>query len=512
MLLMNFTDFKALSLEKKLFLMVIVLALLVRVFALFVMPDAPQTDSLYHLSITKYVIQNGQLPLEGIPEMGVGKLPVPLFYLITALPFIILPIPFNLLTVRIFPFIFSALQLVLSYLVLKELFPKKWFYGFALIAMHPLLITFGSFNYTETLASVCVLLAFFIFLRFVKTKENKYLLAMPFALALMALSKESATILVPVFFLAFLYKLWRQKQTMSHWPEKIAYFSIASIILSSAWFIFSFFTTGSFNPSVSSGIANLSLGSTMFSSLEALFLYPLKFNIAFWPWLLENVSSLPFGINPGLAFIAFTLVTFPLMCLIFFFLAKAVHKKQKHSVLVLFCFLLSLFVVFSRSSKFVYGRLLIPVLPLLAIPFSGYFEDLKANWKKFFTLLFVLTAVYALAFSSMYAVYFSTDYNNHVPLYNFISDLPEESAIAIHPNKTRQIAFIAEKEPVSFALFNGLEKDALKTVLLEENVTHVADTCYKITWNKDVLNQFESEGFLKNVYADNCSNLYEVQR
>jgi len=190
--------------ERKIFFAIIVAAILARVFAIVMMPDAPLTDTLFHLSITKYIIEFGAIPWAGI---GSGTMPVPLFHILAAVPFIVFPIEFNLTTARMFPTIFSTLQLILSYVLLKKMFPKTWYIGFALIAMQPLLIIYGSLNYLETLASVTVLLCFYIYYCYLQTRKTMYLIVMPFALALMALSKESATILVPVFFIAFFYEL-----------------------------------------------------------------------------------------------------------------------------------------------------------------------------------------------------------------------------------------------------------------------------------------------------------------
>ena len=195
-----FSKFK--SSPKKLFIGIIAIGLLVRLFTLIIFPDAGLTDSMYHLNITQYVIANGALPLGSPP---------PLYYFLTALPFILLPIPLTLETARVFPFIFSALTLLLSYILFKKIFPKHWMYGLAFVVIHPLLIIFGATNYTSTLAALTVLLCFYIYWSYVKTKQNLLLVVMPFALALLFLTRENAALFAPPFFLAFLYEIgWKK--------------------------------------------------------------------------------------------------------------------------------------------------------------------------------------------------------------------------------------------------------------------------------------------------------------
>ena len=114
------------------------MAIIARLFVLFTLPDTALTDSLYHLSITKYIVQNYAIPFQGIPKAGVVDIPVPLFHILTAGFFILFQLPVNLEVAKIFPFIFSFLQLFLAYLLLKRMFPKNWIFGFAFVAIQPI--------------------------------------------------------------------------------------------------------------------------------------------------------------------------------------------------------------------------------------------------------------------------------------------------------------------------------------------------------------------------------------
>jgi len=503
------------SLVKKVFLAIIVFAILVRIFVLFTMPDAPMTDTIYHFAITKYIVQNHAIPFNEIPETGPNGLPVPLYHILMAAPFILLSLDFNIATVRIFPFIFSFLQLLLAFLLLKKFFPKNWIFGFAFVAMQPFLVIFGGLNYIETFASVTVLLCFFVYWRFVQTGRKTFVVLMPFTLALMALSKESATILVPAFFLAFVFEMWKKNsfKISKNWLAKASAFTAVSVFLCSFWFLANFLIIGKHSHGFAGSIQQIITPAQIPLSLESIFLFPLNFNSAFWFFLAQGFESMPFGISPETAFIAFSLVTLPVLAILFYGLAKGVAKKEKQSFLLLLCFASSLSLLVSRARIGIYARLLVPMLPLFGIAFCTAFRELKnSNWQKIATFFFLLTAVYSLAFSSLYAMHFANDYNSHRPLYEFAKALPSDSKIAIHANKQRQVGFISEKETASHFDFQGMGAQQLASALNAENVSHVAITCYKNPWDMEAIGQLVDTGILSPVFEDKCSTLYKVSK
>ena len=502
------------SLEKKLFFGIIAIAILARIFTLIVMPDAPLTDSLYHLTIARFIIQNHALPLQGISGL-VRDVPAPLYHIIVAIPFTILPFTLNLFTARLFPVLFSALQLILSFVLLKRLFPKHWHFGMAFVAVQPLLIFFGSVNYIETFATCFVLLSFITWMRFSQTGRKTFLIAMPFVLGGMALSKETATILVPVFFLAFLYEIWVKKpaKLSKNWLIGTAYFAIASIALSSTWFLFNFSRIGRFGSIASAGSAGISALVNSSFSMVRVFLFPLSFNTVFWNFLSQAFNQNPMGISPGIALTIFSAITFPVFALILYGLVKGVMKKDKASILLLLCSAIAFVALLAASTKEVYIRMFVPVIPLFGIAFCNAFREL--NWvklKKVMIVLFVLTAIYSVVFTSLYAMHFYEDYSNHVPLYNFIKELPEDSVIVLHPNKFRQVRFIAERGAIANNLLVRLSSEEVREALGNTNATHIAETCYRQTWDPEMFKDFLEQGFVSKVFEDKCSTLYRINR
>ena len=497
-----FNGFLRQSLEAKIFAAIIILAVIARIFALFALPDTALTDSMYHLSITRYIVENHAIPFQGIPEAGVVDMPVPLFHLLTAGFLILFQAPLSLATAKIFPAIFSFLQLLLAFLLLKRIFPKNWMAGLAFVAISPLLIIFGAVNYLETLASVTVLLCFFIYWRYVETGKKIFLAAMPVALLLLALSKETI------------------RKTNSKGLKRIALpagFAIASILLCSAWFAINFAATGGLGSAFATGTGDMATVLQIPATPESIFFYPLNFNSALWFFLPQGFESAPFGISQELAFLAFTLISFPILMLVFYGLAKGLAATKgprfKAFLLLGLCLALSLAILFFRGKRVVVGRMLLPILPLLGIAFANGFAEIKnANWKRLFAAIFLLFALYSAAFSSLYAMHFNEDYANHDPLYQFAKDLPQGTVVAIHANKARQVEFISGKEAVPYVEFAGLGSADLHSKLVELNVTHLAETCYKNPWGSAVLDELESQGLIAIVFSDDCSTLYEVKR
>jgi len=513
----NFSRFlPSKGLEKKIFIAIIALAIFARIFILFAMPDAPLTDTLYHLTISRFIVENHALPFNGIPNM-VRNMPVPLYHVVIAIPFAILPIELNISTARVFPFIFSAIQLLLSFILLKKLFPKNWFAGFAFVAIQPLLLIYGALNYVETFASSFVLLSFIVYWKFVETGKKHYLLAMPFVLAGMAMSKETATILVPIFFLAFLFEIWKQKpkQLSQKWIAFTAYFVFASVLLSSAWFAINFLAIGGFGAIAEAGVGQVTVGTSAPFSLQSSFLYPLEFNTAFWSFLPQAFASSPLGISLEIAFTIFSIVTLPVLAFIFYGMIKGSFKLEKPSIVLLSCFVLAMLsiLLISPKSSVIYIRILVPLLPLFGIAVCTGFKHFKSPKKRTILIaLFAMAALYSIAFISLYAMHFNQEYNNHLPLYNFIKELPDGSIIAVHEEKKRQVYFIGEKEFASHAWFYKMNKEEMQEAFDARDVSHIAKTCSQNPWDVEIMDSFLEEGYLQQVYQDSCSTLYKINR
>lgn len=522
-----------LNTEAKILIAIAALAVAGRAFVLFALPEASLTDSLYHLTIIKYIIQFHALPMQGIEGTGVASLPVPLYHILSAMFFSIVPIQLNLATAKILPFVFSALQLFLGAMVLKKLFPKHWLYGFAFIAMQPLLMIFGAVNYPETLASVFVLFALWIMLRYSETGKSVFLLTMPFAIAGMVLSKESATVVAPAFFIVFLYELWKKrpkkagaKNSKMQWAAKAAYFTIATALLSCAWFVLG--ASATVNKAAGEGLYWLIFAMQRLVAeqmLAVIVFYPLYFNAAFWFFLGQGFASAPFGITAEIAFAGVSLITFPLLCFLFYGIGKGIQKKEMPSALLLLCFLLAFGLMFLRAERQIDSRNSIPIMPLFGIAACSAFMHVPStawkmpnaikflpaiSWKKVFTALLILTTFYSIGLSGFYAMHFYSDNAAHAPLFEFISAMPEASVIAIHPNKARQVYFTSGKDYVPLSQFQNTAEESLFGEMQSKGVTHIAITCYKEQWRPEAIKKMLDEGLIGPVYEDSCSTLYKL--
>ncbi|MBN2067037.1 MAG: hypothetical protein JW744_01060 [Candidatus Diapherotrites archaeon] len=501
----------SLSLEQKLFAAILAIGLAARLFCLFVLPDAALSDSLYHLGITRQLVEAGTLPLDD------PALHVPLYYIATALPFMALPVPFTLASAKLFPLAFSGLQLFLAFVLLRRIFPKNYLPGLAFVAVHPLLVIFGAVNYVETFASIFVLLCFYIYWRFAQTGERIFLYAMPFAIAAAALSKLSATILVPAFFLAFLYELLKGKHASGQGKQErvkgIALFVALTALLIIPWFAFSFANgTGFFASQQDLEIAASSPAVAGLSP-ESLLMLPAGFNESFWFFLSRSIGSVSLPFSPSAAFLLFSVVTGPVLILVFYGLTKGLASRERHSIVLLLCFALMAVLLAARGTKFIHSRLMVPAIPLFGIAVSNAFVHLRnVNWRRLLLFLFLLTALYSLAFSCFYSMHFAQDNSRHLPLYEFIKGLPQNSVVAVHPNKARQVEFIAGRAAFPYkAAFSEMDSSQLYAELNALGITHVAATCYKNPWGMQAIDEMLTLELLGQVYADECSTVYMVK-
>ena len=140
---------------RKLFLAIFFLGIIVRLFTAVMLPDFMMTDTVYHLSISKNIVETGTLPLQS-EELGITNLPPALFHVFIASNSILTGIAINPASTTIFAVLISLLQLLVTVILLRELFPKSWEYGAAFFTMLPLLTKFAGINYPETLASLFV--------------------------------------------------------------------------------------------------------------------------------------------------------------------------------------------------------------------------------------------------------------------------------------------------------------------------------------------------------------------
>ena len=508
---------------RKLFFLVFVVGIAVRLFVALTLPDLVMTDTVYHLSIARQVIEMAGLS-------SIDNLPPALFHVYLASAAIITGIGITVETVKSFVLLALMVQLLTAFILLRKLFPRKWSYGMALFAILPLVTKFSAVSYIETIASVFVMVSFYFFVRFRETGYQKFLVLGIFTLAAMSVSKLNATILLPCFLAFFL--LEARKKSVS--KKAIAAFLIVAVLLSSTWFVADFLRTGQFFSSNQSDVANL-LGypaRAASSNPLAVIGFFNEFNKGFWEFPSEQALSrssvivaIPiFQMFSAQAWhIIFSVLTIPMLLFLIFSIFWAVKKKQRYSGLLLSLFIFAFLVILGRGSKFVYARLFLPVMPLLSISFVQGFSLVSANWKKVIAALFIVLAAYSFLNVSFTALYYNNSFNKSLGLYERIAELPKESKVIISGNQSRILTWFSDVETLgpegAFNMPRGTDaneivpfflKHDIYSKLKELSITHFALTCVDDPWNRETVAEMEGQGMITKIFEDDCSALFEV--
>jgi len=203
----------------------------------------------------------------------------------------------------------------------------------------------------------------------------------------------------------------------------------------------------------------------------------------------------------------------PVLAIMVYGLALGTAKRDRPSVLVLLCSLTAFALLLVTSGKEVYIRVFVPMLPLFGIPLCNAFGKLeKGKLRNAFLALFALAAIYSAAFTSLYVMHYALDNAGNVPLYGFISGLPEGSTIVVHPNLFRQVEFITGRDAIAGNLLAGMDAAQIMEALGKTNATHVAISCGRELWSNEIVQQLVEQGFLHEVYRDECNTLYKIER
>lgn len=491
-------------------LAVLLIGIGARVFSLALMPEEAYNDALFHLMETGKVISSETLTTAD------AELPPPLYYLIGSTVFLIATRSFDFPFVKFLPVLFALVQVLLSFIVLRKIFKNRFFIGLAFVAASPLLIRFGSSNYIDSVVTIFVLSSLFLLLHLRERQETNLFALVPLAVSIAALSitKLNGTIFVPVFFLAALYLL-RKKQAAA---KTIIAFAVLVILLSSVWFLLNMLRFSVFDPQFDIKLAGTTAirnfnPETLLVNAHLYYFYLFDFPLigSFTTLLSINDSILDSLLLLPMA--AFGILVLPLfLSFIYGFWKMLKTDKFLATVIAAISALSVLLVVY----RLFYLRFFMPMIPMMGICLAyGYREISSAGFRRFVLLSLLLFSLYSLAFTGFTAVYYQNVFQKHSGLYSAISALPEGSHILIQPTKTRSVEFYSGREasdyldynPEFFSLQNPSE---VYRELKKFGHTHLAVTCYREQWSREVLDEMEGAGYIKKIYADECALLYKI--
>lgn len=494
---------------------VIAVGILAHLFSLAALPEAAYADSFYHVMLSQDVMAQGTLDL----PLSQWAVPPPLYYLVFSSVFFLTGLPVDQYTIKLLPFFFAAVQLLLFFIVSRKIFGQGWRAPFALFAIFPLLIRYGSVNYTENLALIFVLACTFLVLRLRELKTEKTLFALlPVAVSVAALSisKLNGTVLVPIFMLAAAYFLLKNKTAPGTKNKAsktaVAVFLVLALLLSSLWFALNLYKFGLFDR-FGGGEDIATVGRVMFGPFGNMPYFASTAYLFFWDF--PPLYVLPAQLLPLLE-AAFALLVLPL-CIVLIAGTWLLLKRKKYFFLLLALVTSAGFavMVISRTMGDAwYTRLLFPIVPFIAILFGYGWRELAE--RKFIgrlaMLSLILFSLYSLAFTSYTAFYYSNDHANNSPLYGRISMLPADAKVAIQPNLTKAVLFISGRDALGQdGRFDAETAQGMYGKLLAAGVTHIATVCRKDPWDKNQLLQLEAQGKIAEIFGEKCSALYEVQ-
>jgi len=355
--------------QSRLLYAIIAIGIFARIFSLVVLPEATYADSFYHAMLSRDVMQYGTLDL----PLSLWEVPPPLYYLLFSSVFLLSGFPITQFSIKILPLLFLALQVLLFFLISRRLFAENWKVPFSLFTLFPLAIRYGSVNYTENLAMIFVLASTYLILRLRRSQGHTVFSLLPLVAVLGALSisKLNGTVLVPIFVFAVVYFLLKNRAK----KRTIAIFLAAVLLISGLWFGMNLMKFGMLDR-FGGGEDIATAGRIQFDLFGRLPYYASTAHLYFWdfPPLHSFQEILPMNYTLLLAAaVLFSLVVLPLYLVLACGFRSLLIARRKYFFCALAALTAAIFsvIVISRTIDMWHSRLILPILPFIAILF-GY--------------------------------------------------------------------------------------------------------------------------------------------
>lgn len=286
--------------------------------------------------------------------------------------YIMLSISTSILGVTIFggavvPILLGSLTVLLAYLIGKEAYNKKaGILAALLMLIQPLHWFYSDRVLNDVPDAFFFTLSIYMFLKFIKTKENKFLYLTGLTTVLAALTRISSLILIPIFGVYILLNKDVRNSVMNRFLPK------RNILLTLGIFIGIFALSLFYN--------YLTLGTPINLSLYMGYVFTATLDAAPWWYYL---ASLPFFLK------------IELTALFIWGVIASLLNKSKSTVLFLIVF--ALFFIEISMVNVKVDRYIMPIVPITAI-FGGYgLAALTATLKKYskylaYAVLFVILA------------------------------------------------------------------------------------------------------------------------
>lgn len=206
-------------------LTIIILAIAIALRFILILIHSISGDACWHFSASKFIANNLRIPFD--ENIGRSRFepfwPSPLFHIVAAFFYSLLG-EFGL---KLTPFIFGSLFLVISYLIFKKfLNEKQAFYATLFMSFLPISIDYSTLGYPESTVT------FFVILSIYFAVNNRFLLS-GMAAGLALLSKFTGVFVIPtLLFLAYIHS-----KSIKERARNIVFVAIIPLIISLPWFI-----------------------------------------------------------------------------------------------------------------------------------------------------------------------------------------------------------------------------------------------------------------------------------
>jgi 4-amino-4-deoxy-L-arabinose transferase-like glycosyltransferase len=358
---------------------VIILVAIIRV--IFALTHTVSGDACWHLSSARFIATNNQVPLfEGLGRLQPFWAP-PVFHFIAAFFYkIFMLFSPNLadLSLRLVSPILGTLTVIILYFISRRLFDEKIaFYSMVFINFVPLFLDYSIFSYVGSTVTFFSILSVYLML------SNRYILS-SISLGLAILSKYNAVFIVPML----LYLAYKLSSNKKEGLLRAFVVGFLSLLVSSVWFLRNLILLGNpFWPFLNDIFPGIKMG-TSFSTTN----FGQLFSFETYLRSYLEIFGIPNGNLESLSFLNFPLLNFFIFVwligtLIFaypfiksFFKVSIEDKKKKYfirAIYISFVSFLFMFVLYVLSLGWFGSRLLLPVLPFIAIMWAIGIGSLK---------------------------------------------------------------------------------------------------------------------------------------
>jgi len=361
----------------KLSIAIILIAAVLR-FA-FALSHTVSGDACWHLASARFIATHNKVPLfEGLGRLQPFWAP-PLFHFAAALLYkisAVISLNFADLSLKLVSPVFGTLTVIIAYLIARKSFGgKAAFYSMIFLNFVPIFLDYSIFGYTDSTTAFFSVLAIYLML------NNRHVLS-SVSLGLAMLSKYNAVFVLPML----LYLAYRPGSSKKGRSARMLVVFFLPLLISSVWFLRNFILLG--NPfwpylnGIFHGVdVGVSFNTLNFRSLLSFSSY-LRAYLELFGVPNGEISVLSFY---NIAFIKYLFFVWLIGTLIFIypFIRGLFPSKGKENqyfqkgMYILFASHLIMLLVYLVNTRWFGARLLLPVIPFMAMVWAKGLNSIK---------------------------------------------------------------------------------------------------------------------------------------